>query len=145
VKRRAPHTTRNTAGRTGITLKYKFVIIIAGVIVACAARYIVRVQQITRNTDVGRRIELYRQQVNEAEYVKNTLRSRLEEARQPETVLSRLKSFGIGLQRPPLDRVFHFELPKGIDGLSPEQEQAYHQETYLRSRKANNALLLSRQ
>jgi hypothetical protein len=145
VKRRAPHTTRNTAGRTRISLKYKCVIIIAGIIVACAAKYIVRVQQITRNTEAGRRIEQFRQQGIEAEYIRNTLHSRLEEARRPETVLSRLKSFGIDLQRPPLDHVFHFELPKGIDGLTPEQERAYHNEARQRSRKENNALLLSRQ
>ena len=145
MKRRAPHTKRNSAGRKSISLKYKCVIIIAGIIVACAARYIVHVKQMTSNTAVGRRIEQYRQQATKAEYVRNTLYSRLEEARQPKTVLSRLKSFGIALQQPSLDRVFHFDLPKGIDGVSREHEEAYRQETRTRSRKANNALLLSRQ
>lgn len=145
MKRRAPHTTRKNAGRTTISLKYKCVLVIAGIIVACAAKYIVRVQQRTSFTEAARRIEQYRKQVNEAENVRNTLRSRLEEARQPETVLGRLKEFGIVLHRPSLDRIFHFELPKGIDGLTPEQERAYLRETRMRTRETNNALLLSGQ
>ena len=104
----------------GVPLTYKCVLVVAGIIISGATKYFVDVRQKTLMRDTGYHIEQYRQQVLEAENIRATLYSNLEEVRRPEEVTRRLRGFGIVLVRPPLERVVHLPLPEQIDGLSPD-------------------------
>ena len=102
---------------------YKFVIVIASLVIIGLAYYLIDARRQIEIRDTGYRVNSLRQEIQKARSLNSNLKARLAELKRLDRVISKLESYGIKLSAPPLEKVYVLKLYGGVNGKEKKQNK----------------------